>query len=118
MRLALDNHYSTVIARQLRQRGHDVDAVVERDWGLLEDEALLAACAAEQRALVTNNVPDFAVIARQWQADGRDHCGLVFTSDASRPRTRAATGRFVTDLAALLDAHPARDALANQVVWL
>lgn len=47
-------------------------------------EPLLGLCAANGRALLTNNVADLAVIVRQWQAQGRSHHGLIFTSDHMR----------------------------------
>jgi len=105
VKLALDHHYSKRIAEGLRRRGFDVVAAVERGWSDLDDESLLEACPAEERALLTNNVADFAVIARRWASEQRSHHGLIYTSDAARPRTLAATGRFVDDLATLMSAH-------------
>jgi hypothetical protein len=118
VRLALDHHYSGLIAEQLRARGHDVVSAAERGWQAESDETLLALCAGEGRALLTNNVADFAALARRWQGEGRTHAGLVFTSDASMPRTRATIGRYVTTLDLLLAAYPADDALADGVEWL
>lgn len=90
----------------------------ERGWQALDDESLLVNCAAEGRVLLTNNVADFAVLARQWQAEGRHHAGLVFTSDSSMPRTRRTVGRYVTALHALMSRHPDASDLADQVHWL
>ena len=118
MRLALDHHYSPTIAVLLRERGHDAVAAVERGWQAEDDEALLGLCSADERALLTNNVADFTVLARRWQAQGRAHAGLVFTSDASMPRVRGTIGVYVEALDVLLAAHPARDALADRVWWL
>jgi hypothetical protein len=118
VRLALDNHYSPRIAARLREKGHDVDAVVERGWEMESDDALLARCHDEGRALMTNNVGDFVVIPRLWAAEGRSHAGLVFTSDASLPRSRATIGRYVQLLDRLLKSMPADDALADQIRWL
>jgi hypothetical protein len=118
MRLALDNHYSTSIAEQLRASGHDSVAALERGWGLLDDESLLAACALENCALLTNSVADFAAIARNWAAQGRSHAGLIFTSDTRRPRTRATIGRYVTDLAFLFDTHPDSGSIRDHILWL
>jgi hypothetical protein len=118
MRLALDHHYSTQIAIRLRERGHDVIAAVERGWEAEDDEALLALCETDGRALGTNNVADFMVITRRWATQGRCHAGLVFTSDASMPRSRDTIGRYVGALDALLAAHPAETSFADRVHWL
>ncbi len=118
MKLALDHHYSTHIVIALRERGHDVIAAIEKGWEAEEDEWLLEACTREARALVTNNVGDFVVIARLWAAQGRSHAGLIFTSDATMPRARHAIGRYVDSLEALLDANPADTAFIDRVHWL
>lgn len=114
MKLALDHHYSRAIAEQLRLLGHDVVPAVERGWQAEDDEALLGLCAAEQRALLTNNVGDFVAITRSWAASGQPHAGLIFTSDAGLPRTRATIGTYVKLLDDLLDL----DDLTDRVHWL
>lgn len=118
MRLALDHHYSSQIAAVLRSQGHDVVAAVERGWQLLADEELLSVCAGEQRALLTNDVGDFALVARRWNAEGRGHAGLVFTSDASMPRSRRSIGVYVEALDAVMKANLGNDALADRIWWL
>ena len=118
MKLALDHHYSPLIARGLRSRGHDVIAVAETDWETEEDESLLGLCSHDQRALVTNNVADFAVISRRWQTDGRSHFGLIFTSDTSLPRSRDNVGRFVKALDTLMNLNPNLDSFVERTHWL
>lgn len=118
MRLALDNHYSPLIATLLRERGHDAVAAGERGWGLESDESVLAICARELRALLTNHVGDFTNIARSWAAAGRSHAGLIFTSDGNMPRTRNLIGRYVDVLAALLAENRSDDAFTNRIHWL
>jgi hypothetical protein len=117
LRLALDNHYSPIIAVRLREAGHDAVAAVERSWEREDDERILAICSEEARVLMTNDVADFTAIYRRWAADGRSHSGLVFTSDAGLPRGRATIGRFVEALDALLRFHPGEDAFKDRVHW-
>jgi len=118
VRLLLDHQFSPVIAERLRERGHGVDAAVERDLHHQLDEVLLALLATEPRALLTNDVRHLTTIARDWAATGRRHGGLVFTSDARLPRHRGTIGNDVERLAALLAAHPSDDALVERIVWL
>ena len=118
VKLALDHHYSPAIAIELRARGHDVCAAIERGWQTEEDEALLEICATEQRVLVTNNVADFAIIARRWAIAGRGHCGLIFTSDASMPRGRQSIGSYVDTVDELLIANHDAAAFTDRTHWL
>lgn len=118
MKLALDHHYSKAIAKELRRRGYDVVSALERGWEMEEDEALLMACDDEHRALLTNNVADFTVIARRWAVEGRRHAGLVFTSDSALPRGRSTIGTYVELLDDLLGSNPKDEAFVDRVHWL
>jgi hypothetical protein len=118
VRLALDHHYPQAVAKELRNRDHDVITALERDWGAWDDEPLLVACTVDRRALLTNSVRDFAPLARQWAADGRAHSGLIFSSDSSMPRTRANVGAFVEALDGLLRDHPGENDFDDRIHWL
>ncbi len=118
MRLLTDEHHTTEIAIQLRAAGHDAVAVLEQGMTGAADESLLAFAATEQRALLTNNVRDFAPLAVLWATGGQDHGGLIFTSDESLPRGRGTIGLYLKVLGALFEANPAEGALRNQVLWL
>lgn len=118
MKLLLDEQYSTDIAAQLRAEGYDVVSVHDLGLAGIADRPLLEAAAGAVRALVTNNVRDFAPLAGAWAAEGRVHNGLVFTSDRSFPRARNTLGLFSNALKALLDAEPSAGGLKNQVRWL
>ena len=86
MRLLLDEHYTPEIARQLRKQGQDVVAVVERaDLVGLGDEELLRRMAQERRAIMTNNVKDFVLLAGRMAVVNDHHHGLLFTSDRACP---------------------------------
>jgi predicted nuclease of predicted toxin-antitoxin system len=119
VRLLLDEHLSPEIARQLRARRHDVQAAVERaDQVSLPDQELFARMAAERRAILTNNVPDYVKLFNAALGQGEEHHGLLLVDDRSMPRARNTIGLFVRVLDELLQAHPAEDALRNQLRWL
>jgi len=118
VKLLLDEHYANEIAAALRADGHDVVTVSERGLKGIDDEPLLALASSEGRSLLTNNARDFIAIVSRWATSGRDHCGLLLTSDSSMPRGKGTVGLYVRTLEALMDANPGPRALANQVRWL
>lgn len=118
MRLLLDEHYSPEIAARLRERDHDVVATAQAGLGGSDDEALLIAAAATDRALLTNNARHFVPLARRWAAEGRAHAGLLLTADASMPRSEQSIGLYVAVLDGLLRKRPGDAALRDQVRWL
>lgn len=85
MRLLLDANLSTrKIGEPLRQRGHDVRSLAsEPDMEGLDDPAVLALAASEERILITRNSRDFAPLLRQWAEAQRPHAGciLIWTLD-------------------------------------
>lgn len=119
MKLLLDEHYSPTIASELRERGHDVASVAERDdLRGLGDRELWGFASAEGRALMTENVADFMPLVREAAAQGERHFGVVFTSPRSLPRGPRTIGVYVDRLDSFLRNCPADDALADQVLWL
>jgi hypothetical protein len=104
VKLLLDEMWSAALAEQLRHRGHDVVAVKERpDLRGQPDAAIFSTAQAEQRAIVTENVTDFRLLALNELQHGRTHMGLIFTSKSrySRHDPRTA-GRLVVALDRLL----------------
>ena len=120
MKLLLDEHYSTEIARQLRDRfGHDVVAVKERpDLVGMTGDSLFDRCLAEDRAILTENVPDFILLHDRCLRSGRKHNGLIFTSPRRFPRSRAGVGVTVRALHEFLANVKDDRLLVNTVVWL
>lgn len=119
LKLLLDEHYSPEIARQLRQRGHDVVSVKERpELVSLDDRALLVRMTHERRAIVTENAADFVPLAGEAALAGKDHPGVLLTSPKSMPRRRDTIGQFLRVLTGLLERHQAADACRNEVRWL
>lgn len=119
MRLVLDELYTHTIAVLLRERGHDVISVHERDdLEGIRDPELFARAAAERRAIVTENWPDFQREMTMAAAARRDHWGVLFTSRNRMPRSRETIGLYVRVLDDFLARHPAGDALLNSYRWL
>lgn len=102
--LLLDEMLSGAIAEQLRARDLDVVAVVASPRLIgTPDEELLAHAVAQERVLVTANVADFAVIATDWRAAGREHAGLVYVTSRAFPQDRSFVRSIVPSLLALHD---------------
>ncbi len=120
LRLLLDEHLSPEIARQLRQRGHDVIAVGERqDLKGRSDRVHFASLPDEQRAIVTRDLADFRPLLTEALRRGSPCYGLICVPHRF-PLSRQAIGRIVKALEALLDAHPESDALMKRggEIWL
>ncbi len=119
MRLLLDEHYSQVIAAQLRNRDHDVISVNERpDLIGLKDEELFPLLPAERRAVVTESWPGYQREIQKAAASGMTHYGVLFTSRKQLPRSKKTIGVFVRVLDDFLSRHPAEDALVDSYRWL
>ena len=117
MRVLIDEMHSYVVAQQLRQRGHDALAVQERsDLIHRLDDIVFAAAQSEMRAVVTENVIDFRFLGSQIVRRGEVHCGLIFTTNRTFPRSaRGYVGRLVNALDALMSSE---DDISNLEVWL
>ena len=111
--------YPAAIAGQLRARGHDVIAMTERtELRSLSDDDVFAVAQSEERAIVTENLADFSLIANREDQRARPHYGIVFVDPSSYRRGQKRTiGRLVTALGRLLDDHPAHSAESLRL-WL
>jgi hypothetical protein len=120
LKLLLDEHLSPEIARQLRERGHDVIAVGERaDLRGRSDRVHFASLPAEQRAIVTRDLPDFRpLLAEHMRRAGKTY-GIVCVPGRF-PLSRDGIGRLVRALDALLLANPDVDAAIalGGEIWL
>ncbi len=120
MRLLLDEMIPPQVARGLREAGYDVQAIKRDRNDLLgsSDIELVRQMAVEQRAIVTNDVEDFQAIHDRFLAAGDEHYGMVFTFDATMPRTKDAIPQWVQALTQLLAEHADDDGLRNQTLHL
>ena len=121
MRLLLDEMISATVADQLRDRGHDVKAVQDADLGHLravDDYVLLEHAVDQERAVVTDNVPDFFRCHRDRLDAGEVHYGLLFFTNDTFPRHRHDV--FISHILAALEhelaSHPDDD--SSWIRWL
>ena len=119
MRLLLDEMLSPTVARELRARGHDVEAIKgSRQWEGLTDPEVMDLARRERRAIVTNNVRDYRPLHNAaLGAEAPDHFGMIFVPGDYR-RTKKEIGRIVTALETILAAYPSDESLANGETWL
>lgn len=117
MRLLLDEMISPRIARELREGGHDAQAIKKDRPDLCgrSDRELVERMAVERRVIVTNDIDDFQLIHDRLLAAAENHAGLVFTSDTELPRNKAATPLWVDQLSKLLAEHDHDDSLRNRI---
>ena len=110
MKLLLDEMFPATLVEQLRARGHDVVSIHDRDYLRLEgaaDEEIFTVAAAEERALVTENVRDFRRLEGEALARHERAPRFVFTTNRQFPRGDPATiGRLVLAISALLEQAP------------
>lgn len=119
MRLLLDEMLSPLVAQALRDRGHDVEALVASpSYRALSDDEVMVLVREQRRALVTDNIADFR--PRHYEAivpGGPGHFGTVFLPSGYR-RSRADIGRVVEALEAKLAEYPGDRDLADGETWL
>jgi hypothetical protein len=108
VRLLLDEMHAPSIADALTRDNHDVVAVAAApELRGLADAVLLDHVAAADRALVTENVADYALLATQGASQGKPHAGLILTNPKRFNRASLAyPGNLIAALRRFLDDPP------------
>jgi hypothetical protein len=119
VKLLLDKMLAPDIARELRARGHDVEAVAGHpDREGLSDSQIMVVARTERRAMVTNNLRDYRPLhSEAITPGGQGHFGVIFIPGNYR-RTKADTGRIIAALEAKLTLYPGETDLADGEAWL
>lgn len=110
-KLLLDEHYSEVIAAELRAAGHDVVAVVADPQVRAQPDSDVFRYAAESgRRIVTENVKDFRPLLQHAYAAGDPTARLLLVPPNRFPRGSARrTAAVVRALSAWLTTAEAED---------
>jgi hypothetical protein len=120
LKLLLDEHLSPAIARQLRERGHDVVAVAEQAGLRGRPDRVHFACAPEQqRAIVARDLGDYRPLLAETLRSGSQTYGLICVPRRF-PLNAGAIGRMVRALDTLLQAYPGMEGrlAVGGEVWL
>ncbi|MDO5535686.1 MAG: DUF5615 family PIN-like protein [Propionibacteriaceae bacterium] len=117
-RLLLDEHYSEVIATELRARGHDVVAAVSNsDIRGAADSVVFRWAAEAGRRIVTENIKDFRPLLIQASTSGSRYAPLLLVPPRRFPRGR---GDRAAAIVSAIDNWLSRDDVTQRPVedWL
>ena len=111
--LLVDEMYPPALAEGLQAVG--IDAVTVADLGLSgsSDAEVFRAAVASGRAVLTENVGDFARIAAEHSTAGGHHHGVLIALSSRFSRRRAGIGPLIAAIEAIQSDH-----LDNRVVYL
>ncbi len=111
--------YPVRIATELRKRGHDALAVVERpELRAAEDGDLLLIATAEGRVVASEDVADFLELVSVFASEGRTYSGVILVPASQFPRTDRGYGVLIRALHAYLEAHEREMKVPGGVHWL
>ena len=110
LRLYLNEHLSPRLAAQLRRYGFDVTDSQESRMLSRDEGEQLTLEVSEQRAIVTFNVSDFVGLHDQYIEAGREHWGIILSTEES-------IGVLLHRLLRLVYV-VSPDELKNQIRWL
>ena len=118
MKILLDEMHAPRVAENLSAGGWDVIAVAaEPNLRGLPDADIMAHAAHTGRTIVTENIADFSILAKEWAAKGQDYAGIVFTNPSRFDRASLGyPGNLIKALDALLD--ESTDLGSSWIHWL
>jgi Domain of unknown function (DUF5615) len=113
LRLLLDEKYSGVHAQVLRAVDVDASTVIEHGLAGSSDREVLAAAVARGRALLTENVADYARISAEHLTAGQHHAGVLIVLSSRFSRRPAGIPSLVEAILGV-----AGEQLADRVIYL
>jgi hypothetical protein len=113
LKLLLDEMYPPGLADVLRAAGVDARTVVELAMAGSSDPVIFAAAIADERALLTENVADFARISAEHVGAGQHHAGVLIALSSRFSRRAAGIGPLVAAVRDIADQQ-----LTDRLVYL
>jgi predicted nuclease of predicted toxin-antitoxin system len=111
VRLYFDRHIMTRLAVDLRGHGYDVLTTEEAAKDTASDEEQLVVATAENRAILTFNIRDFAPLHEAWQAAERPYAGIIVSQQLGSRQYGLLFGRMLR----LLNHFTSEDMVGNFV---
>lgn len=78
--LYTDADVDTDLAAKVRQQGFDALSALEAGKTRLKDDEQLDFATAQQRAILTHNQKHFAPMHEKWLSEGREHAGIILST--------------------------------------
>lgn len=103
MKLLLDEMYAPALAEALRDVDVDAVTVMELGLGGRSDPDIFAAGVEHDRAILTENVGDFAHISAEHLTSGQHHPGVLIALSSRFSRRPAGVGPLVAAVRAVAD---------------
>jgi hypothetical protein len=113
LKLLLDEMYPPAPAEALQAADVDARTVVELAMAGSSDAEVLAAAIADGRALLTENVADFARISAEHVVAGQHHLGVVIALSSRFSRRAVGIGPLVAAIRDIADQQ-----LTDRLVYL
>jgi predicted nuclease of predicted toxin-antitoxin system len=110
MRILLDSHLPSALARQLQP--HGVDVVALADWMAgsyrdAPDDQILEAACSDRRVLVTYDLRTVSTLLVEWAETGQHHGGVILVDDRTFPPNDV--GRLLAALLQLIQSSSIED---------
>ncbi len=97
-KLHLNAHVSWHLAAQLRKLGFDVTSTTELKMDEADDDVQFAFAVSQKRAIVSMNHKDFAPLHEQYLNEGKEHWGIVLSTEEPVPVLRRRLLRLLNSL--------------------
>jgi len=110
VKLYLNENISWRIAKSLRGYGYDVVSSHENEMNSESDEFQFDYAISNERAVVTNNFRDFALLHQKYIKEHKCHFGIIFT-------TKCSISTMIKRLRAFIES-VSHEQLMNQIIWL
>jgi predicted nuclease of predicted toxin-antitoxin system len=110
IKLLLDENIWLGLTDALTERGFDVIHIISEDLRQIDHEAVMELAAKQGRAVLTYNVRDFAPLVAIWYETGKEHAGVILSTQLSQ-------GELLRQVVRLLQTFSASD-IKNGTLWL